>query len=89
MKDIKEIIKGHLKELINANEELCNERLEICKRCPLYIVKSYGAVCNNKLWINKKDEVSRYPREGYVRGCNCRLTAKARLENECCVIHKW
>ena len=34
--------------------ELIEKRLEVCKVCPLYKETAFGAVCNNKLYINDK-----------------------------------
>ena len=43
---MKEIVNGHLKELLRQNEEMYEERIEICKKCPEYYVdKVLGARC--------------------------------------------
>ena len=45
------------------------ERLEICKKCPIY---SLDGRCNSRLWLNPNtNEVSIYQRPGFIRGCNC------------------
>lgn len=31
---IKEILKGHLNEFLGVNEELYEQRIKICKKCP-------------------------------------------------------
>lgn len=85
------IIEGHLKELFNREEELYNERIEICKKCPLYkIDRIFGAICNGKLYINPEtNKTSTYPRSGYIGGCFCRLGSKLRMIDEQCIIKKW
>lgn len=74
-----------------VDEELYNERLEICRACPLGLETSRGLVCNPKLYINKEDKasVSKFPKIGYVRGCSCSITHKARHEHSKCIINKW
>lgn len=64
-----------------------NERLAICKKCPIY---SIDGRCNSKLWLNPNtDEVSVNPRIGFIRGCNCIVSVKARNLNNHCVAGKW
>ena len=63
-----------------------DERLEICKKCPIY----NNDRCNSNLWINPDtNEVSTYARIGYVRGCNCIMHVKAKNKNNHCVAGKW
>lgn len=74
-----------------VNEELYNERLEICRTCPLGLETSRGLICNPRLYINKEDKtsVSKFPKVGYVRGCSCSITHKAHHEHSKCIINKW
>jgi len=61
-------------------------RLEICKKCPIY---SKGR-CNSNLWINPNtDEVSTYSKPGFIRGCNCLISVKAKSPYNHCVAGKW
>lgn len=84
-----DIINGHVKNLLNLEEELSKSRLEICYKCPLYS-KKLGGICNNKLWLNiKTGDVSVKQKPGYVRGCSCALKAKTRLSNAHCPANKW
>lgn len=87
--NILDIIKGHYNEYINDNEDLSNARLEICKECPLYKETSMGPICNPQLFINNEGEISQVKRQGYVRGCACRLNAKTRLTYAKCIVGKW
>lgn len=74
-----------------VDEELYNERLEICRACPLGLETARGLICNPKLYINKEDKisVSKFPKIGYVRGCSCSITHKAHHEHSKCIINKW
>ena len=64
-----------------------DDRLAICKKCPIY---TFDGRCNSNLWINPdNDDVSTYRRTGYVRGCNCFMPVKAKNSNNHCVAGKW
>lgn len=84
-----DIVQGHANELFNINNEISKKRLKICYSCPLYF-KRLGGVCNNKLWLNViTGDVSTTKKDGYVRGCGCRVNAKTRLPNAVCPTGKW
>lgn len=89
-------MKGHYKELFSLEEKLFEERIKICRKCPLYEINAFGEGCSND-WI-KHDELNlklKNINEDYfnsyvnkneksIRGCGCRLQAKARnIENTC------
>jgi hypothetical protein len=64
-----------------------DERLAICKKCPIFTLDGR---CNSKLWLNPNtDEVSTHAKIGYVRGCNCIIKVKARNFNNHCIAGKW
>lgn len=87
---ITEIIKGHLNEALGSNKDLAETRLKICRDCLLYDHRSYGDICNDNLYLNPEtDEVSSFPRNGYFRGCGCRLKAKTTLPTAHCPANKW
>lgn len=88
MGSIFDIIDGHVNEMFNANEGLYEERMKICKECPLYKETPVGPICNPKLYINKEGKTSAYKKDGYVRGCSCRLSAKTRLIHGKCINRK-
>lgn len=49
-----------------------------------------GGICNPNLYIHPDTEdVSINPKDGYVKGCGCRLQAKTRLIEAKCIINKW
>lgn len=86
---INDIVKGHANELLGLNVDISEKRLEICMKCPIYSPR-YGGICNDKLWLNPEtDEISTSRKEGYIRGCGCRLSAKTTLPNASCVAGKW
>lgn len=74
----------------NVNE-LYEKRMKICKECPLYLESPMGPRCNSKLYLNEIDKVtvSRVPKIGYRRGCNCLLQRRNLLPNARCVVNKW
>lgn len=87
--NILDITSGHVKEILNLNQDLSQNRLKICYSCPLYTTR-LGGVCNNKLWLNvNTGDVSIKPKEDYKNGCGCRLLAKTRLANAKCPLGKW
>lgn len=87
--NIGNIVTGHLNEILGLNKNLVEERLKICKICPLYS-KRLGGLCNNRLWLNvKTGDTSLEAKPGYNRGCGCRLTAKLTLPYEKCPVGKW
>lgn len=89
MSQIANIVNGHINELLNLNQDISEIRLNICKVCPIYSSK-FGGLCNNKLWLNPDtNDVSLQQKNGYIRGCGCRLKAKTTLQGEHCPADKW
>lgn len=87
--DIGDIIHGHVNEFLNVNADISTPRLQICFACPLYSTK-LGGLCNNRLWLNPNTgDVSTTEKEGYKRGCGCRLRSKTRLPHAVCPLGKW
>lgn len=87
--DIGNIIHGHVNELFGINGDISKQRMQICYGCPLYSER-LGGICNNRLWLNTKTgDVSTYQKDGYKRGCGCRLNSKTRLEHAHCPLEKW
>ena len=84
-----DIVKGHANELLGLNKNYVEMRLNICKKCPIYSTK-LGGICNDRLWLNPEtNDISMKERDGYVRGCGCRLPAKTTLPDAKCVAGKW
>lgn len=87
---IKNIITGHVNELLGNHEELHDLRINICQTCPLYKLSDFGYVCDPKKYLNPlTNEVSYFPKAGYFKGCNCRLEAKTRDKESSCPARKW
>ena len=83
------IVEGHVNEILGLNENISENRLQICRQCPIYSDK-WGGICNSKLWLNPEtNKVSSQPRDGYIQGCGCRLLAKTTLPHAKCVAGKW
>lgn len=84
-----DIVKGHVNELLNRNEDISKVRMDICRKCPLF-KNELGGICNPKLYLNvETGDVSTKKMDGYVNGCGCRLAAKTRLSRSQCPNGKW
>jgi hypothetical protein len=86
-----DIIKGHFNEMFDREDELSEERLAICRACPLFLQhKIKGMICNPNLWLDKEtNTTSEVYREGMKQGCGCRLAAKTRVADAHCPLEKW
>lgn len=89
--NIKDITKGFTKQILGQNQELYDQRISICKSCPLYTNDSifHGKCDGSKCLDLKTNQVTHIPGKGRVCGCGCNLNAKLRLENVKCVLNKW
>ena len=86
---IKDIVKGHVNELLGLNKDISLVRMDICRRCPLFL-NELGGICNPRLYLNvETGDVSTKKKDGYVNGCGCRLSAKTRLSGSKCPNGKW
>ncbi len=66
------------------------EKINICKNCPLYKRVIGGAICNNKLWLDPiTNKTSLIPQEGYFKGCGCVLDSKWKSPTSHCPVNKW
>jgi hypothetical protein len=88
-----EIVDGHFNELrskvglANDVEELIfSTREKICNQCPL----KNGNSCDTQRWINPKTlEVATAPKDDFIRGCGCRLSAKQKSKQSRCPANFW
>lgn len=88
--NIGNIISGHLNEFFGLNKDLVLERKKICKKCPLYTIKLGFEVCNSSLYLNTETgEISTKKKNGFKKGCGCRLNAKLTIPTESCPLNKW
>lgn len=67
------------------------ERMNICKSCPLYKVdEERGPVCNGDKYISPDGNKSSYIYiPGYKKGCNCMLKIKTKSISSHCICGKW
>ena len=87
--EIGNIVKGHINELLDINKDISKVRMDICRKCPLFL-NELGGICNPRLYLNKETgDVSTVKMRGYVNGCGCRLSAKTRLSGSKCPNGKW
>lgn len=86
---VRDVVEGHLNEVVNKNTSLSEVRMQICKECPLYKSTTLGPICNNKLYMDSEGNTSENPLNGYKKGCGCRLNAKTRLERAVCTHGRW
>ena len=88
--EIEQIIKGHIKELLNQGASLSDARMTICKSCPLFKRTKFGPICNPNLYLNPiTNETNHIGGINFEKGCGCRLNAKTRLEDAQCPNFKW
>ena len=87
--EIGNIVKGHVNELLNLNGDISEQRMQICRKCPLFVDVLRGQ-CNPRLYLNPETgEVSNKFRQGFYKECGCRLQAKTRLPGASCPATKW
>lgn len=85
-----QIIEGTINNILNKRNELYNERIKICKECPLVMQGMFGEECNPRLWLNPEtNKISKKKIDGYVTGCGCLLRSKTRVESAKCPANKW
>lgn len=89
--ELTQIIDGHIKELLNKEQELFDERIAICRECKLLTKdKIFGEICDRNKWINPiTQHLSLEHLDGYINGCGCRMAAKARIAEAHCPLKKW
>ena len=52
--------------------------------------KMFGEICDKNKWINlSTGHISLVQLDGYVNGCGCRMSAKARIPEARCPLNKW
>lgn len=89
MSVIKQIAEGFFNNLTNRKDDLYKERIDICRACPLYKTDGFfDEECNNDLYINKDNEVSKVKKKGFIKGCGCALKSKTRVDEAKCIINK-
>ena len=89
MYNVGNIVKGMVNDALDLNQDISETRLKICRICPIYS-SQYGGLCNRKLWLNPKTgDVSIEKKDGYYKGCGCKLSWKTTVIDEQCPAGKW
>lgn len=89
MGKLSDIVGGQVLQIFILSKYKSSLTFNTSFTCPLYS-DSLGGMCNGSLWINPDtEEISDIPLFGWVKGCGCRLKAKARNRDNNCVINKW
>jgi hypothetical protein len=88
---LNQIVDGHIKELLRQEQDLYESRIKICRGCKLMTKdKMFGEMCDKNKWINlSTGHISLVQLDGYVNGCGCRMSAKARIPEARCPLNKW
>lgn len=89
-----QIFIGHLNEFLNLETELYNKRKPICNSCKLKIkidiLGKQVELCNPNIYLNPiTNETSSTLKEGFYKGCGCRLEASTRVKDKVCPTGKW
>jgi hypothetical protein len=93
MSRLREIVDGHVNEFKGIvgigdeeQEKVFRKREMICVNCPLKV----GNTCNKSMYINPKTlETTDSAKEGFIRGCGCRLSAKQKSPTSACPAGFW
>lgn len=87
---VKQILTGHLNELLGRGKELSEARLTVCKACPLMKKTDLGPVCDSAKYLNPTTgEWNHIGGADFFRGCSCRLSAKTTIDTAKCPAGKW
>ena len=85
----RDIIKGHVNELLGRERDLSERRMKICRSCPLF-TDIMGGICDSKKCVDKTThKIQHAPGENTICGCSCRMASKSTLKNAKCVLDKW
>jgi hypothetical protein len=88
---ISQIIEGTVKNILNIDSDYAKVRLDVCKRCKLLKEDAvFGKMCNKNIYLNPlTDEISSYPKIGFLNGCGCVIKSKIKVLNAKCPLNKW
>lgn len=66
------------------------ERVAICRRCPLMRMTEDGMKCDDRKYLSPDGtQTSFFKHEGWTKGCGCLCAIKARNPNNHCVAGLW
>lgn len=91
LKQVEQIAEGWAKDIVNAEKELYNKRMPICKKCPLFTddVIFHGKCDAKKYYNPQTGEISTLPSKGFINGCGCVCSKKVRVKSAKCVLDRW
>ena len=86
-----QIASGWAKDIVKAEQELHDERMAVCKECPLFTASSLiGPKCDSKkCWDTENNYYVSGPGKHFICGCGCALDKKTRVKSAKCVLDKW
>ena len=88
--NVGQVAKGWVNDALKLEQDLYDQRMPICTKCPLYSDGPLGPICDSKKCIDEKTgEITSYPGPGKICGCRCVLTKKTRVKNAKCVRGLW
>lgn len=88
--NIGHIIKGNANAFFGLNKDVSEERMKICRECPLFTKKLGVYICNPNLFLNiKTGDISTKKKNGYKNGCGCIIKSKTSLLEANCPLSKW
>lgn len=87
--NVKQIAEGWVNDALKLEQDLYNQRIPICKNCPLYSESKLGPMCDAKKCIDGNEVLSSYPGNGKTCGCGCFIEKKVRVKNSKCVRGLW
>lgn len=66
------------------------ERINICRNCPIIRQTEFGLKCDDRKWISPDGKQgSFFKKDGWKRGCGCLIAQKSRNSNNHCIINLW
>lgn len=69
-------------------ENYINRRQRICNLCPIHLEEEN--ICDAYSYVNPETmEKSKKPKEGFIKGCGCRLDFKIKNINSKCIAGLW
>ena len=72
------------------NTDFVEERLEICRNCPIMRMTEFGMKCDERKYISPDGtRGSFFSKPGWKKGCGCYLSKKAIDINKHCICGKW
>ena len=90
MINVKDVVNGTIKNILNKDDELYQQRISICRKCPLIKQdRIFGEICNPYVYMNSAGEISKTPKSGFRHGCGCVLRSKTRVKESSCPLSKW